>query len=553
MVHSLLASALAGRSVDLAAAAAGELAWTDGATVYIDPALPPAEKVRALAVQTSLIAAGSLDPSMLRELARRPALARRYLSVEGHRALAANEHVLPPQACNLLDRDRASRTDSAAASLALARSAAVLADPPPVFGVIRPRRTRRVSERPAERASRPLPELVDEDADDLGPAATSPVGGGGPIGRLLQRMLRPVRDRRGEGPPGADTPTHIASSPGPARPAGAASTGAPGALDQDAAFTARGARYPEWDVHRGRYRPDWCTVSECDAPAASGDADLPADRALRRALARLGVGLVPVRRRAQGEDIDIDAAVEAYVNARAGAAPAADTSIEALRRRRDLSVFVLLDVSGSAGEPGVGGHTVHEHQVRAAAALTTVLHDLGDRVALYAFNSRGRRAVQLARIKDFDDPFDGNARRRLGALKPAAFTRLGAAIRHSTAILEQRAGTPRRLLVVLSDGFAYDHGYEGRYGEADARRSLTEARRRGVGCLCVSVGAESDTEALRRVFGAAAHANIPRMEQVPTLIGPLFRTALLSAEAQRRAFRRTERARELLAVERMAG
>ena len=39
----------------------------------------------------------------------------------------------------------------------------------------------------------------------------------------------------------------------------------------------------------------------------------------------------------------------------------------------------------------------------------------------------------------------------------------------ATTVLEQRSGTPRRLLVVLSDGFAYDHGYEGRYGEADAR------------------------------------------------------------------------------------
>ena len=53
-------------------------------------------------------------------------------------------------------------------------------------------------------------------------------------------------------------------------------------------------------------------------------------------------------------------------------------------------------------------------------------------------------------------------------------------------------GTPRRLLVVLSDGFAYDHGYEGRYGEADARHALVEARRRGVGASA-SVSARSPT------------------------------------------------------------
>ena len=94
---------------------------------------------------------------------------------------------------------------------------------------------------------------------------------------------------------------------------------------------------------------------------------------------------------------------------------------------------------------------------------------------------------------------------------------------------------------MLSDGFAYDHGYEGRYGEADARRALVEARRRGVGCLCLSVGTDADPAALRRVFGTAAHATVPTPEQLPSVIGPLFRAALRSAEAQRRAFQRKER------------
>jgi hypothetical protein len=52
------------------------------------------------------------------------------------------------------------------------------------------------------------------------------------------------------------------------------------------------------------------------------------------------------------------------------------------------------------------------------------------------------------------------------------------------------------------------------------------------------------------VFGAAAHATVPRADQLPTLIGPLFRSALRSAEAQQRAFQRTERTRERREVER---
>ena len=140
--------------------------------------------------------------------------------------------------------------------------------------------------------------------------------------------------------------------------------------------------------------------------------------------------------------------------------------------------------------------------------------------------------------------------RRLGGLVPGAYTRLGAAIRHGAWALERGGGTSRRLLVVLSDGFAYDHGYEGSYGEADARRALAEARRRGTGCLCLSIGAGAEPAGLRRVFGTAAHAAIPRADELAGVVGPLFQSALKSAEVQQRVSQRKERTRKRLAVER---
>jgi nitric oxide reductase NorD protein len=208
--------------------------------------------------------------------------------------------------------------------------------------------------------------------------------------------------------------------------------------------------------------------------------------------------------------------------------------IDTLRRRRDLAVMVLLDVSGSVAEPGATGHNVHDQQRAGAAALTTTLHDLGDRVALYAFHSQGRSAVNLMPVKRFDGDLDISVMRRLRSLVPGAYSRLGAAIRHGAAVLERDGGAPRRLLVVLSDGLAYDHGYERVYGAADARRALAEARRRGTGCLCLTIGAATNVDELRRVFGSAAHATIPKPEQMSQMIGPLFRSAIRSAEVRRR-------------------
>ena len=215
--------------------------------------------------------------------------------------------------------------------------------------------------------------------------------------------------------------------------------------------------------------------------------------------------------------------------------------LESQRTRRSLSVLVLIDVSGSTAERSAVAGDVLRHEREAAAVLADALCGLGDRVAVFGFRSRGRCSVSLLRVKDFDDHLTGPAYGRLAALAPGRYTRLGAAVRHGAHVLDTRAGTERRLLVVLSDGFPYDDGYEGRYAEADARRSLAEVRRQGIGCLCLSLGATTDAETLGRVFGTAAHASAAQFDDLIPDIGPLFRRAIASAELQRRVAQRQRR------------
>jgi nitric oxide reductase activation protein len=316
---------------------------------------------------------------------------------------------------------------------------------------------------------------------------------------------------------------------------------------EDEPAQSAGYKYPEWNVYKHQYRLDWCTVHESIPEMKHAVSQTCVDSRLRRPLARLGVGLQHCHRQAQGDDIDIDAAVEARVEALAGSSPDEAVYIDTMRRRRDLGVLVLLDVSGSTAEPGTVGRTVHEQQRATAAALVDALHHLGDRVALYAFASQGRSSVNVIPIKRFDSQLDASVMNRLYGLAPGAYSRLGAAIRHGAAVLEEKSGTTRRLLVVISDGLAYDLGYERDYGAADARRALAEARRRGTGCLCLTVGASTDVAELRRVFGSAAHAAIARPEKLAETVGPLFRSALKSAEARRRRSQRKTRAKGLSA------
>ncbi len=547
----LLASALAGRAVAVAETGPGEPPWTDGQTIHLDPGVPAARQRAQLAVQASLIAAGSLAPDIIGALVRKPRLAERYLCAEGRRALRENAYLIPAALSDLLDKSPDPGSTSPADSLVLASSKIELPQPPTDFGVLRPKSVIAAQRSAATQADQhgaghvphklakaELEELDDGEIDDSGGADlfTSPVGGGGAIGNWLKKLLNSARstDDSGGGPPGADTPTHRTnrSNRGARAVVSTASTGTP-----DEVVNLRPSRftYPEWDIARKRYRSDWCTVTET-MPAVETGASGTIDDALSvaRPLARLGLGLQRRHRQPQGDDIDIDAAIEERLEVRAGSAPDEAVYLDNLRRRRDLSVLLLLDVSGSAAEPGSLGRTVHQQQRTVAAALTVALHDLGDRVALFAYNSQGRQAVNMLPVKRFGETLNTVVLRRLNSLEPGGYSRLGAAIRHGTAVLEADGGTARRLLVVLSDGLAYDHGYEREYGAADARRALTEARRRGTGCVCLTVGAGTEVAALRAVFGGAAHATVGRPDQLPAVIGPIFRSAIRAAEVRRR-------------------
>lgn len=544
---ALLASALAGRELRVERTTPGQPAWTDGKVIYLPAAAEPTRQAAQICVQAALLAAGSLERSLMRQLTRKPALRQRYLAVEAERALATVAPLLPRSLCAQLPLQRRYATTSAAESLLLARSKQPVVEPDAVLGTIRPRALLDActqaggsasSGQPAPRRQqqKPLQALADQtNADDEASLDwSSPVGGGGGIGKLLQKLFSRVRNVKGGGSPGADAATHWSRGGTRARVRALPSAASAERVTDILNGKARVA-YPEWNLHEQRYRLDWCTVHELPATMEEqASVDWLEGYGLRKPITRLSMGLERFHRQRQGDDVDIDALIEWRVERSAGGIPDDSCYVGSRRQRRDLSVMVLLDISGSAAQSSVTGPSVHELQCAVGAALITVLYDVGDRVALYAFHSQGRAAVHMIPVKRFDETLDSRVMNRLYSLKPGAYSRLGAAIRHGASEIIERGSTARKLLVVLSDGLAYDHGYEPHYAAADVRKALAEARRDGVGCLCLSVGADTEAEALRRVFGSAAHALIPHPHQLGRTIGPLFRAALQATETQRR-------------------
>jgi nitric oxide reductase NorD protein len=544
----LLATFIAGRSVDVVEAPAGQAAYTNGELIFVSAGLSGTRQRREALVQSALLGAGSLDQPLVKALRARPVTARRYLALEGRRVLAELASQIP-LAANLCP-DGAPSTATADESLAVARGRAKILDAPEWFGVIKPSRLLSRGAGPGAKATDkelrlefdPI-DLPEADDDDDGDGDREP----SEQSRILKLFENPLFNSQalsdyfrklfgnsrspGDSAPGAELQVRAVRK---AHKAGANARPLPTRIqftddrNPGAAAGVGGALHPEWDVHNKRYRPQWCRVLDFPLTTAAdvSAAGVPHDEVLRRRLSRIGLGPKVLRGRPDGDELDTEAIVDLFVDLRSGYSPPEHVYLERRKLARNLGVLILLDASGSANDTDPGGLAVHDHQRRAAATLTATLEELGDRVAVYAFRSHGRHAVHLPAIKTFGQRFGAVGRARLNQLQPSGYTRLGAGIRGAGEILKTEAGTPNRLLLVLSDGFPYDDGYEGRYAEADTYKALEELRADCVACLCLSIGAATATDALERVFGSAGYASAATLAELSPRMDELFLSSL---------------------------
>lgn len=542
----LLATFIAGRAVEVAEAPAGQPAYTNGQIIFVSAGRSVAEQRREMLFQTALLGAGSLDQRLVKALRARPVVARRYLALEGRRVIVDLAERIPLAAG--LGPHEPPATSSAEESLEVAGGRVPVADPPEWFGAIKPSRLLARSAAPGARATNKelrlefdpidLPEADDDDDDGSEQFGRSKILAlfENPLfnSRALSDKLRKLFGNSrapGDGSAGAEMQVRavrrvyqvgVDARPLPTR-IQFTDDGKPGAT-----LGVGGALYPEWDVHNHRYRPEWCRVIDFPLTVAAdiSAAGVPLDDMLRRRLSRIGLGPKVLRGRPDGDELDIEALIDMFVDLRSGYSSPENIYLERRKLERNLGVLILLDASGSATDTDTEGLAVHDHQRRAAATLAVTLEELGDRVAVYAFRSQGRHAVHLPAIKTFGQRFGAVGRARLNQLQPSNYTRLGAGIRGAGEILKTEAGTENRLLVVLSDGFPYDDGYEGRYAEADAHKALEELRADGVACLCLSIGATTGTDALERVFGSVSYASAATLSELSPRMDEFFLSSL---------------------------
>jgi len=288
--------------------------------------------------------------------------------------------------------------------------------------------------------------------------------------------------------------------------------------------------YHEWDYHIQLARPDWVTVYERRQPMGDPEdirdiitAYRPVAHRIKQIIDLLTPeGVQRVRNMEDGDEIDINAAIDAMVAIRMGSQPNTRITMRNVLKTRDLSVVLLMDLSESTNETMTGSDkTVLQLTREAATLVSTAIEGIGDPFAIHGFASDGRHDVQYYRFKDFNQHFGDEAKARLAGMTGGLSTRMGAALRHAGHHLLKQP-EKRKLILLVTDGEPADiDERDPQHLRHDTKKAVEELYTKGVLSYCLTLDPNAD-DYVKRIFGANNYTIIDNVDRLPEKLPTLF-------------------------------
>jgi nitric oxide reductase NorD protein len=290
--------------------------------------------------------------------------------------------------------------------------------------------------------------------------------------------------------------------------------------------------YQEWDYQVQLHRPDWVTVFERRQPMGDPEeiekiltAYKPVTHRIKQIIDLLTpAGVQRVRNMEDGDEIDLNAAVDAMVAIRVGEQPNPRITMRNVIKSRDLAIVVLIDLSESTNEALQGSDkTVLQLTREAASLVATAINGVGDPFAIHGFASDGRHDVQYFRFKDFNQRFDDEVKARLAGMRGGLSTRMGAAMRHAAHHLLKQPER-RKLLLLVTDGEPADiDERDPQHLRHDTKKAVEELYSKGVHTYCLTLDADADAY-VKRIFGVNNYTIIDHVNRLPEKLPVLFAT-----------------------------
>lgn len=288
--------------------------------------------------------------------------------------------------------------------------------------------------------------------------------------------------------------------------------------------------YAEWDYQIQLERPAWATVMEKRPKAGdlqvidqiTADNKQIASRLKFLLDAMQPQGVQRIRKLEDGDEIDINAAISSMMDFRMGLQPDPRIMMRSVRKVRDISVLVLLDLSESTNEKVLGqDQSVLDLTRQACVLLADAIHKIGDPFAIHGFCSDGRHDVEYYRFKNFDQPYNEIPKSRLAGMTGQLSTRMGTAIRHATHYLKGQK-TSKKLLMVITDGEPADIDVrDPQYLRYDTKKAVEDAARNGIATFCMSLDPRAD-QYVSRIFGSKNYMVVDQIARLPEKLPLLY-------------------------------
>lgn len=255
-------------------------------------------------------------------------------------------------------------------------------------------------------------------------------------------------------------------------------------------------KYDEWDYKRKTYKQDFCKVypllqlkTDTDYYQRTISKNAATLTGLRKMLTSVNNKMQQQRRQNQGSEFDIDAVTDLYADVHARKTPTENIYISNRKREKDLSILLLLDISLSS-DGYAANNRVIDVEKEVSILFGEILDEFKIDFSIDCFYSKTRNYSTYLTVKEFEEPWQ-KARGKIGAVEPSGYTRIGAALRHAGARLDQRQ-TKNKWVILISDGKPNDYDkYEGKYGIQDVKQALRELNERHINSYALAIEAQA--------------------------------------------------------------
>ena len=255
-------------------------------------------------------------------------------------------------------------------------------------------------------------------------------------------------------------------------------------------------KYDEWDYSKLVYKDNFCkvypkTVLKTDVSyyKKTVSENRSTLAGLRKMLTTVNNKYQQQRRQTQGEEFDLDAIIDLFVDVNSGHTPSEKIYLSKRKKEKDLSILLLLDISLSS-DGYAAGNRVIDVEKQVSILFGEILDEFNIDFSIDCFYSKTRNHATYLTIKGFDEDWN-RAKFKVGAVEPSGYTRIGAALRHSGALLDKRE-TKNKWVILISDGKPNDYDkYEGKYGINDVKQALRELNQRQINSYALAIEAQA--------------------------------------------------------------